>query len=114
MHRVGIAALCVLAGSVVTYQVVVTNQGNILLGNTNLVSNVVPALTNQSALLDGLDVGEVVVLQSNITYNNSMIRAGNMSLSTNVTATGVTANVSATSAATIYPRRCANNDTVRE
>lgn len=104
-----------VAGNIVTYRVVVSNQGNVVLTNVSVISNVAPGLTyNQSALDDGLSVGEEVVMQSNITFNNTMIRAGNMKLSTNATAKSVTANVSSTSFATIVPQRCVSNNTVRK
>lgn len=103
------------AGDIATYTVTVANTGNIQLSGINVASDVDPALTyNTSALADGLSVGEVVVMQSNITYNNTMIRAGTKRLSTNVSASSVTTSVNATSYATVTPQRCTNNDTIRK
>lgn len=99
----------------VRYNVEVSNTGNVLLNNANLVSNIDPSLSgNFTALSDGLDVGEVVVFSSNVTFNNTMIRAGQINISSNVSAHSVIANLTASSAKTFMPTQCTNNDTVRE
>lgn len=100
------------AGDTVTYRVKISNPGNVILKSVQIVSNVEPALSyNESAIADNLSLSEEVVLESNITYNNSMIRDVNMVLWANVTATSAAGNTSKNVPVTITPGRCTVNAT---
>lgn len=88
------------------------NTGNVILNDVQISSNVLPPLSyNATAVADSLSLGEVVVLESNITYNNTMIRAPNMVLWTNITATSAAENKTFTSQKTVAPNRCTVNTT---
>jgi hypothetical protein len=96
----------------VTYRVKLANPGNVIIRDVQYTSNVAPALSgNTSAIADSLSLGEEVVLESNITYNNTMIRAPDMVLWFNVTANS-SAGVTTTSwQVTITPTRYPVNTT---
>jgi hypothetical protein len=66
---------------------------------------------NATALADDLSLGEAVTMEANITYNNSMIRAPDMTLWTNITATSAAENETVTSSIKIIPTRCQTNST---
>ena len=95
-----------------TYRVKLANPGNVIIRDVQYTSNVAPALSgNTSAIADSLSLGEEVVLESNITYNNTMIRAPDMVLWFNVTANS-SAGVTTTSwQVTITPTRYPVNTT---
>lgn len=90
----------------------VTNIGNVVLRDVVIASNVLPPLSfNATAVADSLSLGEVVVMESNITFNNSMIRAPNAVLWTNITATSAAGNWTASASITVVPNRCVSNNT---
>jgi hypothetical protein len=90
--------------------VTITNAGNVILSNVQITSTV-PLSYNTTAVADSLSLGEVVVLESNITYNNTMIRAPNMVLWTNITTTSAAANKTTSAQITVMPNRCTVNTT---
>lgn len=104
---------CCAVGGQVTYRVELSNPGNVFLGNVSFNSTLGLSY-NATALADGLDVGETLIMESNITYNTSMIRAMNLSVATNVAAISTIAGVSANSQITITPNRCMSNSTIRK
>jgi uncharacterized repeat protein (TIGR01451 family) len=100
------------AGDYVTYRVKIANPGNVAIRDVQYTSNAQPALSgNTSAIADSLSLGEEVVLESNITYNNTMIRAPNVVLWFNVTANSSAGPITKSVHVTVAPTRCTVNTT---
>lgn len=88
----------------------VENTGNLIIKDVAIASTL-PLVYNTTAVTDSLTLGEVVVMEANITYNNSMIRDPNKVVWTNISYTSVAENETVTSQITIVPVRCTDNTT---
>jgi hypothetical protein len=109
------------ANDTVVYNVDVVNTGNVLLTDVAISTNLSDTLTstdldyNTTALADGLDAGERLVLVRNFTYTtNADIRKPNVTVTVIISGAGADVNRTWQANTTIVPNRCRNNDTVRE